>query len=1156
MIKWTNEQEQAIYKRGGKVIVSAAAGSGKTAVLSERVIQYILNGGDISRLLIVTFTTLAASEMKERIKLNIENALSNDPINKHLINQSSLVDKAKIMTMDAFYNSIIKENFFNLNINPNFKVIDEIEYRLLKEEIAHEVINSKLENLSIINLLDNFSDDKNGFAIEELIIKFNDFINKMPFSDGWLDKINASYQVKDFNSSIWSNILYHDLLLNFDSFISLYQDIIEEINNDEVLNEKLSLFFNNELNLIKSIKTFILNKELDNIYTSIKGFNFDKFPTIRNNNDNPLKIKAKSLRDNFKEIIKNYQNIIDYMNEENFLNVLQEYQTIIEELIDITKEYRKKLKEKIKQENCFGFEDIAHLVLELLISNYDYESGSYEKTEYAKEIAEQFDEILIDEFQDTNMVQYLIFDSISQNQKNLFMVGDVKQSIYAFRSARPELLINEKKSAFENKFPLLINLSQNFRSRKEVLDFCNYLFSRVMTEDFGDIMYDDKEQLNLGANYEKSLDIEPELYLLTNNKEDVDEDLKDIEKEAIFISHKIKELINSNYQVYDSKKQVFRNLKLNDIAILLRASTHSDIFRKALTNEGIDVYTENTPIYFDNYEVKLVIALLQIINNPYDDIALTTVLRSPIFASTPDLLYKIRKIDNNNHLYNNMNKMDNNEIKAFINKLEKYRLLTNELSIYQLINYIYNDTKILAIFSHTDNGNERVKNLLEMINHAVNFMNNDNHTLYEFIKYIEKLIENKDSLLGTNPTSEKDSVLITTIHKSKGLEFPIVFLPSLDKKFNFMDLNNNILMDSDYYLGFKIRNYNNYTINSNLILELLKKYKLSKQLSEELRVLYVGITRAKEKLFMSATTNNLESKCVDINSLIGNEERINLSYLINSKSYLDWILALSIKSINGKCLREFANIETKLYNDEAKFKIEIVDNTNIHQSKPVITTDEKIDIDIDKIIKKFNNNQSQTHINYKTKITATDLKKDNNKYLKPLFIEENIGFDIGTIYHKVVEHLPFIDYDKNSIEKELKNLVYNKIISEEQLSQINIQKIINFFMNDLYINKIINSNYYREYNISFNAPIRQIDESIDSNETILVEGVIDLLCIYNNEYIIIDYKSDVIDSENELINRYKKQLDLYSIGIKKIYNTNNINKYIYSFYLEKFIKID
>ena len=259
-----------------------------------------------------------------------------------------------------------------------------------------------------------------------------------------------------------------------------------------------------------------------------------------------------------------------------------------------------------------------------------------------------------------------------------------------------------------------------------------------------------------------------------------------------------------------------------------------------------------------------------------------------------------------------------------------------------------------------DNGHERVKNLLEMTNYANRFMDNDNQTLYEFIRYIETLIENKDSLMGANPTSEKDSVLITTIHKSKGLEFPIVFLPTLDKRFNFKDLNEDILMDVDYYLGFKIRDFNEHKVNSNLILELLKKHKLNKQLAEELRILYVGITRAKEKLFMSATTNNLESKCVDINSLIGNEERINLSYLINSKSYLDWILALSIKSINGKCLREFANIETKLYNDEAKFKIEIVDNTNIHQSKPVITTDEKIDIDIDKIIKKFNNNQSQT----------------------------------------------------------------------------------------------------------------------------------------------------------------------------------------------------
>ncbi|NLL44536.1 MAG: helicase-exonuclease AddAB subunit AddA [Mollicutes bacterium] len=1156
MIKWTSDQEQAINKRGGKIIVSAAAGSGKTAVLAERVIQYILNGGDISHLLIVTFTTLAASEMKERIKSNIEESLKNDPSNKHLIKQASLVTKAKIMTMDSFYNNIIRENFWTLGINPNFKVIDEIEYSLLKEEVIRDLIDSKIETSSIIKLLDNFSDDKNGFTIEKLIIDFNDFINKMPFPLKWLDKIKDSYQINSFNKSIWSKIFYQDLLLSFNSYITLYQDILDEISYDDVLYERLYLFFSQELNLIKSIKEFIIKRDLDSLYTSIKGFNFEKFPSIRGTSDHPLKIKAKNMRDNFKKIIKNYQNMIDYLNKETFLNDLNEIQSIINELIDVTKEYREKLKERIKTENCLGFDDILHLVLDLLISNYDYETGKYEKTKYALDIANQFDEILIDEFQDTNMVQYLIFDCISKNQSNLFMVGDVKQSIYAFRSARPELLIKEKKKAFKEKFPLLINLGQNFRSRKEVLNFCNYLFSKIMTEEFGEIKYDENEWLNLGAFYEPTSNIEPEIYLLTDdNEEDNDEDLTKVEREAVFVARKIKELINSNYQVYDNKQKVFRKLKLNDIAILLRSAiNHSDTFRKALTIEGIDVYTETTPIYFDNYEVKLIIAFLQIINNPYDDIALTTVLRSPIFAFTTNQLYEIRRVDDNDYLYNNMIKINNEKINDFINKIEKYRSLINELSIYQLINYIYNDTKILAIFSHMDNGHERVKNLLEMTNYANRFMDNDNHTLYEFIRYIETLIENKDSLMGANPTSEKDSVLITTIHKSKGLEFPIVFLPTLDKRFNFKDLNEDILMDVDYYLGFKIRDFNEHKVNSNLILELLKKHKLNKQLAEELRILYVGLTRAKEKLIMTASVNNLVSKCENINSLISNDDKIKPSYLLNTSSYLDWILTIILKSPHGKILRDLANIETKLYNDDVDFKVTII-NSNNYQSKEVIKPKEKVNINLDDLIQRFRFNQSDFIVNYQTKITATKLKENSNNYYKPSFIEEKIGFDIGTIYHKIMEHLPFIKYDSEGLTLEIEKLVNNGIITKEELEQINIQKIINFFMTDLYYNTIVNSTYYSEYNISFNALVKEIDSKIDSNDTILVEGIIDLLCIYNEEYIIIDYKTDIVNSEEELINRYQKQLELYELGIKKIYNTSKVQKYIYSFTLGKFVKI-
>lgn len=1159
MVNWTEDQKRAIDTRGGKIIVSAAAGSGKTAVLSERVINYILNGGDINRLLIVTFTKLAASEMKERIKANIDISLNKDPSNEHLLRQSLLVENAKIMTMDAFYNMLIKENFAILKIKPDFKVIDEIEHNIIKDNIVKTVINNDLahDDTILIKLLDNFSDYKNGTTIEQLVISFNEFINKMPFPEQWLESFRSVYNTVDFNNSVWSNLLYDDLFLNIDSYSKLYNEAIDEIGQDDLLYEKLFPFLTNEVSSISLLSESIVLKNMININSIIKSFTFERFPTIKDTGDNPLCLRIKVLRDNLKKLIKNYQDNIDYLDEDKFLSDLLKQKELIDGLILITNKYRHELKTVMTKDNILSFDDVPHLVLDLLIKNYDYTTKKYEKTDYATTLAQDYDEILIDEFQDTNMVQNLIFASLSNDNKNLFIVGDVKQSIYGFRSARPDLLTNEKNNANSDSFPMLITLGQNFRSRKEVLGFCNYLFSKIMTSEFGEVLYDDSEQLNLGAEYQESLITTPELYLLTNNSEvENEDDLSKVEKEAIFVAKKIKDLINSNYQVYDNKNRVFRDIKLSDIAILLRSvSNRGEIFRNALINEGIGVYTENSPVYFDNYEIKLVISFLQVINNPYDDVAIIALLRSPLFAFTPDELLDIRSVNNYDYIYNNMLKLNNSKIVSFLKKLDNYSSLSNQLLLYELINYLYNDTKFIAIISHMTNGKERVKNLLEMINHAKKFIDSDNYSLYDFINYLEKLIENKSSLMGTNPVSEKDNVLITTIHKSKGLEFPIVFLPSLDKKFNFQDLTQDILMDNDYYLGFKTRDYDNYTINSNLVLELLKKVKLKKQLSEELRVLYVALTRAKEKLIMSANVNKLDKKCMDINSLLGNAEKIGIGYLMNSKSYLDWLLAVSLKSRCGKDLRDTANVETKLYNDEIRYEIKIIDNTSL-SSDFNIKQDDNYSINFDEIKEILDYDYPNQEVKYKTYTSVSELKKNNLNYLKPKFIDDGKQMKVGIIYHKIMEHLNFINYDIDNINIAIKELISNNFITKEELELISIHKITNFFMSDLYKNYIVNGDNHHEYSINFNLPLNLIESETDCEEEILVEGIIDLLCIYKNEYIIIDYKSDITNNDEDLINNYKKQLNLYALGIDKMFKNTTISKYIYSFNLAKFIKID
>ncbi len=1157
-MKWTTDQASAISTRGGKIIVSAAAGSGKTAVLSARIIDYILNGGSVDKLLVVTFTNLAAGEMKERIKKNINNELVKDPNNTHLQEQALLVEQALIMTMDAFYNKLIKENFAYLNISPDFKIIDEIFYKVIKDSTAKKVIEEQLQkNTEIIDLLNNFCDYKNGTTIEQLLISFDEYINKIPNTDAWLNKLIEIYNIDNFNDSIWSDILYRELKDDFIGYESLYLDILEEIKLDDVLYEKLELFINEEIKPIKDIVKCINNKDLDNIIGLIRGMEFKRYPTIKGYSDHPTSVKFKNIRNQFKIVIKEYkEHILNFV--ETFETDIDKISLIITKLIDITKLYRQELKTIRSTNNFYSFDDIPHLVLKLLVKDYNFETGEIIKTKHALKIADLFDEILIDEFQDTNLVQNLIFSSLSKDDSNLFIVGDVKQSIYGFRSARPDLLINEKHKAFTNKFPKLINLSKNFRSRKEVLDFSNYLFSKIMSNEYGDVNYDESEKLNLGANYIENDDNFAELHLLTDLTEnDKEDDLSNQEKEAIVITNRIKELFDSNYQVFDAKTGNYRPLLQSDIAILLRSpGEFGNILRDTLVQNGVDVYTDKTPVYFNNYEVKLVIALLKTIDNPYDDISLVAVLRSPLFAFDPGLLMEIRMIDKHNHIYNNLLKLQNNSlINNFLEKLKSYQAKSLTLSIDKLLNYLYNDTKIIAIISSMDNSESRIKNLLEMINHANNYIKNGNVGLHHFTAYIDALIDNDYSLEGVNPASEKDSVLITTIHKSKGLEFPVVILPRLDKKFNFEDLKKDILLDNDYYLGFKLRDYDNYGINSNIILELIKREKKNKQLSEELRVLYVALTRAKEKLIMTGIVKNLPKKISNTISLIGNDNKVPITYLKQVNAMIDWIFPVVIKHlISGKELRDLADIDTKLYNDSVNLKTYIKDLNDIIIPEKVNEIIINQNLDKQAIEDALNYVYPYPITKYKSKMSVSEINIKSSNILKPAFIDSNKQLKVGTIYHKILEYMPFTTYDFGSFKSAIDELINNNKLTTEEVNLININKIFNFFNDPLYLRVIKNSQTYKEYPITFTLQINQIDSNTHSDDELVIDGIVDLFCKTDNSYYLIDYKSDIVNNEQELINRYKQQLDLYEYALNKRIN-GKINKYLYSFYLGKFIKL-
>lgn len=1143
-MKWTDDQQKAISKRGGKVIVSAAAGSGKTAVLSARIIDYILKGGSIDKLLIVTFTTLAAGEMKERIRKNINDQLLKDPNNAHLQTQVLLIDQALIMTMDAFYNKLIKENFLTLNINPNFEIINETQYKIIKKNVLNQVIENNISNPDYRALFDNFSDFKNGTTIESLLTKFNEHINKFPFPEKWLNQLIDIYNVDIFENSIWSDLLYNELFEFLTDYEEIYIDLFEEIKLDDILLEKLEPFLFNELNKLKHIK-----ENLNNNYKLLKeNFNniqFDRYPSIKDYKDHPTSLKFKAVRDFLRADIKNYNEKIFNNDDKTFSKDIKVINKMIDALIKLSIEYRHLLKQEQLKNNFLSFEDVPHLVLKLLVKDYNYTTKEAVTNPIASEIANQFDEILIDEFQDTNLLQDLIFKSISKNNNNLFIVGDAKQSIYGFRSARPDLLIDEKNKASMDSFPAIVNLSKNFRSRQDVLSFTNYVFSKTMKQQFGNIIYNESEALHLGASYPNNDKTNTEIYILSvledTNLEQ--EELNKNQSEALFITNKIKELLDSKFPIYDAKTNNNRPIQPNDIAILLRSpGDFANDVRDILSKQGIDVYTDRAPIYFDNYEIKLIISFLKIINNPYDNISLVSVLRSPLFGISEGVLLNIKLVDNQDYLFSNLLKYNNVELFNFLETYKQIKKQSTILTIDKLINYIYIKTEMFAIIGALDNGGNRIENLLEMINHAEDYKEGN---LANFINYIDDLIEQQYSLEGTNPAPEKHSVLITTIHKSKGLEFPVVFLPQLDKKFNFQDLYDDILIDDDYYLSFKLRDYENFTVRTNLPLELIKMEKKNKQLAEELRVLYVALTRAKEKLILSGSVKNIESTVLKTSSLIGNSTTIPTTYIKKANSFLDWLLPLIIKHRSGQELRDFSDVDTLLYNDNVNLLVKVINSLSlIVNNNNTIPTTQKIDETfLDQV---FSYQYPYSIVPQKQSTSVSEFNSYFNDYKKPKFIQSDAGLTVGTTYHNILEHIPFIIYNYETFEDAINTLLKSNIISELQLQEININKVYNFFENDLYKNSIVKSTVYKEYPITFLQNINGHD--------VVVEGIIDLLCIHQNNYYLIDYKSDIVDTETELIKRYKQQLDLYENALKQK-GVNHIYKYIYSFNLNKFIKI-
>ena len=1245
--KWTKEQLSAIETRNCNLLVAAAAGSGKTAVLVERIIRIITNEEnpvDIDKLLVVTFTNAAAAEMRERIAAAISKALDKEPTSKNLQKQLTLLNRANITTMHSFCLDVIKNNFHKIDLDPSFRIGDTTEGILLKDEVIEELFEEKYdeEDNEFTTLVEAFSSYKNDDNLKELILDMYNFTMSGPWPEKWLKESAEAFNIstqEELDKSRWVQILKDSIKIELEGYIKMLNKAIEIINETDGLEPYLDTFSSELYSIEKCYES--MDSGLEDIYTSLCAVSFGRLKSIKKDkvSDENAQNTVKDIRDDIKKKISDLINsTFSVTPEEMLINIKGAYPNI-KKLTELVLEFGEKFSKKKKEKNILDFNDLEHLCLKIL-SEID-EVGNIKPSKTAMEFKNLFDEVLVDEYQDSNNVQEAIIGLVSRRDDefpNVFMVGDVKQSIYRFRQAKPELFIDKYINyTLEESDNRKIQLYKNFRSRRSVIDGVNYVFKEIMSKTVGELEYTDEEALNLGASYEESdneniiLGGPIEVNIIDKHVEEFESEEDDEEKEEVegvnlegkVVAKRIKELISGNgdkvFKVLDKETGEYRPLKYKDIVILLRATKNwAESLLDELGQEGIPAYADTGSGYFESIEIRTIMSLLRVIDNPFQDIPIISVLKSPIMGFSAEELSKIRLIESDKYFYENIIDIAENPSKdnskelidkcrLFLDKLKVWRRKAIYMPIDEFIWYLYMDTAYYGYVGAMPNGVLRQANLKILFQRAKQFEQTSFKGLFNFINFINKLTKSSGDMGSAKILGENEDVVrIMSIHKSKGLEFPVVFLCGTGKQFNLMDLNKNILYHDELGFGPDYVNLEKRMSIGTIAKEAIKKKMKLETLSEEVRILYVACTRAKEKLIITGTVKETEKSIEKWMASASLDHNIILpSEILKGKSYLDWIGMALCQHNDGKILRESIAVSDEISkDDDSRWQINLWRRNDIIESDSDIIEEEEKDIKSEILDEKFDKDiyaEVNKRLSYeyplkestilKSNISVSDLKKrnsdesdvtvefididencdeDNKKkqVITPKFLKEEKGLtaaEKGTAVHFVMRK---INLDKvsslNEIKEQIQELYDNEFILEEEMKAVNPYKILSFFKSDL--GKMMievhkkGEKVYRELPFYTEISSMDIDKSLDKkykNEKVRLQGIIDCFFEYDGEIILLDYKTDYVPKGKEKIfkEKYLKQIDYYSDALFKIMGRKVSKRYLYSFYLEKVISI-
>lgn len=1274
--KWTNEQITAITTRNCNLLVSAAAGAGKTAVLVERIIRRIvdpIDPVDVDRLLIVTFTKAAANEMRERIGLAIARELDNNPASLHLNRQATLLSRAYITTLHSFCLDVVRQYFYRLELDPAFRVADDAEAALMLmetlEELFEELYSSGDEEF--LALVDAYGGERDDSRLHQLILDVYRFAVSNPWPEYWLDKLEAAYKpdsISSFEQQSWVQILLQWAELQLSGCLVKLKEA-----------EKLALRPGGPAAYLDNLRDDMVvvhdllaaARSWDGLHRALQDLQFGKLKACRNKDiDETLKERTKKLREEAKKTIASLSRDLFARPLGEHVADLERTAPYVRTVAGLVRAFMERYREMKTARGLVDFSDLEHYCLKVLLD----EKSTPQKpmpSPVALELREYFAEVLVDEYQDINAVQETILHLVSRQgedaeRPNLFMVGDVKQSIYRFRLAEPSLFMS-KYLAYPRtagEACRAVDLTQNFRSRREVIDAVNYIFRQIMTQRLGELIYDNKAELHCGALYadvpgggppaggpvelhllEKKVDIgapggeeneQPDAIDAGDDASNSDDDPAELDatqREARLVARRIKELVSGTaerpgpqLQVFDKTTGGYHPVRYRDIVILMRATRGAaNIFVEELRGAGIPVYADLDTGYFAATEIEIVMSLLKIIDNPRQDIPLAAVLRSPIVGLTAEELALVRLCapSRNSRFYDAVQAAAadgpvpepvKTRLQAFLTSLEQWRTMARQGSLAGLVWRLYNETGYYTYVGGMPGGMQRQANLRALYDRARQYEATAYRGLFRFLRFIERFQDLGNDLGTARALGENEDVVrIMSIHKSKGLEFPVVIVAGLGKQFNTVDLRQNVVLHKELGIGLPVVEPELPLTYPSLVQSAIRKKNQMEMLAEEMRVLYVALTRAREKLILIGSAAELE-KCAAqwCQNVLHKEWPLPDVSLAGAKSFLDWICPAVARHREGQAIRDLAGCDEAPAGEPAEDrsfwsvrvwrpgeclvpqpeepadyeellekvrKMEPVDIT-AGQTKVIgealswkypfaLTAGKPSKAAVTEIKNSFAGMEmEETHGSHPAGELAV-LRKFN--FIRPRFYQNQKGLtaaERGSAVHLVMQHVDLRgDLTEQGIAGQLARMQARELLTAEQAKAINPKDIAGFFNSEIGRRMLRADEIYRElpFTVTLPAEVIYSDLPAGCGEAVLVQGVIDCLLKEGDGFVLLDYKTDRLPVEKNsppagdvlqvLADKYRGQLNIYAMAVERILRKPVRAKYIYLFAVGKTVEI-